>query len=121
MSGRLNRISWTNCLRIASWLMLGIALGLLLYAQWIPAKALLAQQLIQRTWAAHRPQVRIRTPPAREFPLPGLGGLASGGSAFLEPGNRPLSSLTGVEGASLAFGPGLHPQGAQPNEKRELL
>ena len=39
----------------------------------------------------------------------------------LSPETAPLFVLTGVEGASLAFGPGLHPQGAQPNESGTIV
>jgi sortase A len=90
---------------IAAWLALGLAL--LAAGFWMPAKAELAQQLLNRAWqrtaggdAAARPWPWADTHPVARLTLPG--------------GAKPLTVLAGATGRNLAFAPALLDGSAAP-------
>lgn len=77
---------------------------------YIPAKAWLAQDLMQRAWArTHQGQSASKPWPwADMHPVARL---------IADNGNTDLIVLSGASGRTLAFGPGLMTVGAQPGER----
>jgi sortase A len=86
-----------------------IALGtaLLIAGFWIPVKAELAQQLLNRAWAASKDG----NPAARPWPWADTWPVAR---LTLPMRDRPLTVLAGASGRNLAFGPALMDGSALP-------
>lgn len=89
--------------------MMAVALGLAVHAFWIPAKAALAQQLLQASWAAtvidgqaHRPWPWADTHAVARIVQPRLG--------------VAQIVLAGDSGRALAFGPGWAESSARPSD-----
>ncbi|MEM9175216.1 MAG: class GN sortase [Myxococcota bacterium] len=83
-----------------------LALG---HGLWIPAKALLAQQLIERAWRLAEPGA----PPPRPWPWADTGPIAR---LWLSPDARPLYVLAGASGEAMAFGPAHVSSSARPEQ-----
>jgi sortase A len=93
--------------RLAIGALLALGLALLAAGFWMPAKAELAQQLLNRAWqrtatgdAAARPWPWADTHPVARLTLPGSG--------------EPLTVLAGASGRNLAFAPALLDGSATP-------
>ncbi len=106
----------SRCLSRLSAALFLMGVGLLISAHWITVKAQIAQWLILDTWEASlaSPHQPLGKPwpwadwePVARLSLPGS--------------QPPMIVLSGIEGASLAFGPGLHPQGARPGETGTIV
>jgi sortase A len=76
---------------------------------WIPAKAEVAQWLLNRAWTASRADLR----PARPWPWADTWPVAR---LHLPRESRPLTVLAGTSGRNLAFGPALMDGSAMPGE-----
>jgi sortase A len=77
---------------------------------WIPAKAEVAQWLLNRAWTASRADVR----PARPWPWADTWPVAR---LHLPRRHRPLTVLAGASGRNLAFGPALMDGSVMPGEQ----
>jgi sortase A len=93
--------------RLAFGLLLALGLALLAAGFWLPAKAELAQHLLNRAWArtaegsvAAKPWPWADTHPVARLSLPG--------------GEEPLTVLAGASGRNLAFAPALMDGSAGP-------
>ena len=94
-------------IRYLLWSLIALGAGLLIAGFWIPVKAELAQQLLNRAWAASkdggsgvRPWPWADTWPVARLTLPMR--------------DRPLTVLAGASGRNLAFGPALMDGSAMP-------
>ncbi|MCB1800439.1 MAG: class GN sortase [Gammaproteobacteria bacterium] len=101
-------------LRQLSGILLLVALGLLVYAAYIPAKGWLSQQLLARAWQ-HRGtdgEVHRPWPGADMLPL-----------AYLEQPRLQVGQvvLDGASGRALAFGPGLVSGSARPGRGGNIV
>jgi sortase A len=81
--------------------------GFLLAGLWIPAKAEVAQWLLNRAWTSSRADLR----PARPWPWADTWPIAR---LYLAGKRRPLTVLAGASGRNLAFGPALMDGSAKP-------
>jgi sortase A len=95
--------------RYLLWSLIALGAALLVAGFWIPVKAELAQQLLNRAWAASkdgnlsaRPWPWADTWPVARLTLPKH--------------DRPLTVLAGASGRNLAFGPALMDGSALPGE-----
>lgn len=95
--------------RITLVVLTGMGLTFCLQGIWIPAKALLAQVLLQQAWSETILQGnKVKPWPwADTWPVARLRAPAQ---------QQDLIVLNGQEGASLAFGPGLLKKGAKPGQ-----
>lgn len=97
-------------LKPAASLLLAAGFALIAWAAWIPAKAALAQILMDRAWAQqeatnepHRPWPWADFTPAARLDFPAQ--------------DRSVLALTDASGESLAFGPTLMAASAQPGQR----
>jgi sortase A len=95
--------------RYLLWSLIALGIAFLVAGFWIPVKAELAQQLLNRAWAASkdgnlsaRPWPWADTWPVARLTLPSH--------------DRPLTVLAGASGRNLAFGPALMDGSALPGE-----
>lgn len=96
--------------RLSALFLLAAGAILIAWAAWIPAKAQIAQVLMERAWdqqestgVAHRPWPWADFTPAARLDFPTQ--------------NRSVLALTDAAGESLAFGPTLMAASAQPGER----
>lgn len=81
---------------------------------WIPAKALLAQFLIARAWAA----AEADEAPPKPWPWADTGPVAK---LWLAPDAEPLYVLAGASGEAMAFGPAHVSSSARPGEADNVV
>ena len=95
--------------RYLLWSLIALAVALLVAGFWIPVKAELAQQLLNRAWAASKDgDLNARPWPwADTWPVARL---------TLPKHDRPLTVLAGASGRNLAFGPALMDGSAMPGQ-----
>jgi len=113
----LPRRRWAVAGREATALLLCLALmtgvALIVKGLWIPAKAVLAQVLLERAWE----QAEAGAEQPRPWPWADTWPVAR----LTLPGGRPLVVLAGASGRTLAFGPGHVDGTARPGEAGNVV
>ena len=104
---RLMRGAPTRRLRYLFWSLIALGAGLVLAGIWIPVKAELAQQLLNRAWAASK----NGDPSGRPWPWADTRPVAR---LTLPMHDRPFTVLAGGSGRNLAFAPALMDGSAMP-------
>jgi len=94
---------------------LGLGVSLVLWGAWIPAKAWLAQRLIERAWL----ETQVAAQPTKPWPWADTWPIAR--LTLEDESIEPLFVLAGASGQAMAFGPGHVSTSASPGEPDNIV